>query len=237
VVSAFIVWEPDVALLPDQSPEAVQLLVLALLQLKVVEPFSATVVGLADRFTTGADGATTVTLAESLALPPGPLQVSVKLRFAVRALIVWEPDVALLPDQSPEAVQLLVLALLQLKVVEPFITTLFGLADRETVGATAAATAILTVSLTSPPGPVQVNTKVLSLVSELMDSVSTVFLLPDQSPEAAQLSTLLEDQFNTMLPLKLTLVKLLLRTTLGLLPLTRATKSPESDSGAPHPLR
>ena len=41
----------------------------------------------------------------------------------------------LLPDQSPEAVQLVALVLFQFSVVEPFMTTLVGVADRETVGA------------------------------------------------------------------------------------------------------
>ncbi len=60
-----------------------------------------------------------MTLTESFALPPAPLQVRLKLLFEVNVLMVWEPDVALLPAQSPEAVQPLVLLLLQLNVVEP----------------------------------------------------------------------------------------------------------------------
>ena len=61
----------------------------------------------------------TVTLAESLALPPAPLQVRLKLLFEVSALMVWEPETAWFPVQSPEAVQPLVLLLLQFNVVEP----------------------------------------------------------------------------------------------------------------------
>ncbi len=60
-----------------------------------------------------------MTLTESFALPPEPLQDRLKLLSAVKALIVWEPEVPLLPDQSPEALQLLALLLVQLKVVEP----------------------------------------------------------------------------------------------------------------------
>ena len=67
----------------------------------------------------GTGGAATVILTESLTLPPGPLQDRLKLLFVVSALIACEPDTTLFPDQSPEAVQLLVLSLLQLKVVEP----------------------------------------------------------------------------------------------------------------------
>jgi hypothetical protein len=142
-----------------------------------------------------------------------------------------------MPDQLPEAVQPVASVLLQLSVVEPFITTLLGLADRETVGNTGAATAILTVSLAPPLVPVQVNVKVLSVTSELMDSVPVVFLLPDQAPEAIQLSRLLEDQFNTMLPLKPMLVELLLRTTLGLSILSLVLKESELESPSPHPLK
>ena len=67
----------------------------------------------------GTGGAATVILTESLTLPPGPLQDRLKLLFVVSALMDCEPDMTLLPDQSPEAVQSLVLSLLQLKVVEP----------------------------------------------------------------------------------------------------------------------
>ena len=58
-------------------------------------------------------------LTESFALPFEPLQDRLKLLFVVKALIVWEPAVDLLPDQSPEAVQSLTLSLLQVRVVEP----------------------------------------------------------------------------------------------------------------------
>ena len=61
-----------------------------------------------------------------------------------------EPEVFLLPDQSPEAVQLVASVLLQLSVVEPFIMTLVGFADREIVGVVGAPTEIFTVS-SAPP--------------------------------------------------------------------------------------
>ncbi len=117
-VIALMVCEPEVALLPDQSPEAIQSVTLLLFQLSVVEPFSDTELGFAEKESVG-NGAATVTLTESFALPPAPLQARLKLLSAVNVLIVWEPDVDLLPDQSPEAVQSVVLLLLQLSVVEP----------------------------------------------------------------------------------------------------------------------
>lgn len=112
-----------------------------------------------------------------------------------------ESEVFLLPDQLPEAVQLVAVVLLQSNVVEPSITTLFGFADRVTVGSGGAPTETFTVSLSSPLIPVQVSKKVLSAVSELIISEPVVLLLPDQSPEAIQLSTSLVDQSTVMLPL------------------------------------
>ncbi len=110
--------EPDTPLLPDQSPEAVQLVASVEFQFSVVEPSWETVTGFAEKESVGT-GAATVTLTESFALPPAPLQDRLKLLFEVSALMVWDPDVALLPDQSPEAVQPVVLLLLQLNVVDP----------------------------------------------------------------------------------------------------------------------
>jgi hypothetical protein len=66
---------PFVGLLPDQPPDAVQLLALLEDQLSVADPPLLTVVGLALRLTVGR--AATLTVTDRLALPPGPLQVSV----------------------------------------------------------------------------------------------------------------------------------------------------------------
>ncbi|MDH3635102.1 MAG: hypothetical protein OES20_10385 [Gammaproteobacteria bacterium] len=122
---------------------------------------------------------------------------------------------AKLPDQSPDAVQLLECLLLQLIVVEPFIDTLDGLADSEIVGALGPLTGIFTVSLiflplyatesslsasASPSISVQISSKVLSKISELITSEPVVFLFPDQSPNATQSCTLLVDQLKVMLP-------------------------------------
>lgn len=74
-----MVSDPDAFLLPDQSPVAVQLVTSVVIQLIVVEPFWDTVPRLAPNESVGAGtgGAATVTLTESLALPPSPLQVMV----------------------------------------------------------------------------------------------------------------------------------------------------------------
>ena len=64
-------------------------------------------------------GLLTVILISSLTVPPVPEQDRLKLVFEVKASITIEPAVALLPDQPPEAAQLLVLVLLHIKVVDP----------------------------------------------------------------------------------------------------------------------
>ena len=71
--------EPEVFLLPDQFPDAVQLSASLLDQLSVVEPLVATVSGLAenDRVGTGEAGGATVTLTVSLVVPPVPVQIRV----------------------------------------------------------------------------------------------------------------------------------------------------------------
>ena len=106
---------------PDQLPEASQLSALSVVQLNTVEPLYAKFKGLADKFTTGpATGAFTVMSTWSFAVPPEPVQERLKSVFEVKASIVVEPEVALFPDQPPDAVQLLALVLLQVKVVEPW---------------------------------------------------------------------------------------------------------------------
>jgi hypothetical protein len=68
--------EPLVALVPDQPPEAVHEVALVELQLTVEALPFFTVLGLAARVTVGA-AAVTVTVADCVALPPVPVQVSV----------------------------------------------------------------------------------------------------------------------------------------------------------------
>ena len=110
---------PEVSLLPDQSPDAVQLTASLLSQLRVVEPFCGTLVGSADRLTVGIVGVSTETVTESSAVPPVPVHDKLKVLLSVSEFMVSDPEVFLEPDQSPDAVQLSVSLLLQLRVVEP----------------------------------------------------------------------------------------------------------------------
>ena len=66
---------PFVGSLPDQPPDAVQLLALLEDQLSVADPPLLRALGLALRLTEGA-GVETLTVTDCVALPPGPLQVS-----------------------------------------------------------------------------------------------------------------------------------------------------------------
>ena len=66
---------PEVGLVPDQPPEAVQELVSVEDQVSVEDAPYATDVGFATSDTVGTGGGDTVTVADALALPPGPLQV------------------------------------------------------------------------------------------------------------------------------------------------------------------
>ena len=67
--------EPLVALLPDHPPEAVHAVALVADQVRVELAPLATVLGLADKVTTGAGGVTE-TVADWFALPPPPEQAS-----------------------------------------------------------------------------------------------------------------------------------------------------------------
>ena len=200
-VISLTISKPAVGLLPDQPPDAVQLSASVALQLSVVEPFWETLDGLAVRFTTGDSGAATATKTESLTLPIGPLQTRVKLVLEVRLLILSEPDDSPTPDQPPEAVQLVALLEVQLKVVEPPNGRLDGLADRFAVGGSGEATITLTESFASPPIPLQDKLKVLFEVRALIVCDPDNAFSPTQSPEAVQAVALLLLQLSVVDPL------------------------------------
>ncbi len=69
--------EPLVVFVPDQPPEAVQLVALVLDQLSVEDCPDVIAAGLAEIETVGADGLVTVTDALALVEPPAPVHVSV----------------------------------------------------------------------------------------------------------------------------------------------------------------
>ena len=83
-LSAPVDCEPLTALLPDQAPEAVHEVALVADQLNVEAPPLAMVLGLAVKLTVGA-AAVTETVADCVALPPAPVQVSTNVLLAVSA--------------------------------------------------------------------------------------------------------------------------------------------------------
>ena len=105
-VSGPTLCEPDGVLAPDQPPEAVQLVTSVPVHDNVVLVLDATLRGFAVKVTFGAAAVVTVTLAVFAVEPPAPVQVSVKFEFAVRAAVVCDPDIALVPLHAPDAVQL-----------------------------------------------------------------------------------------------------------------------------------
>ena len=69
--------EPLIALLPDQPPEAVQDVALVDDHVSIDAPPLATVLGLALKPTVTVGRALTDTVADCMALPPAPVQLSV----------------------------------------------------------------------------------------------------------------------------------------------------------------
>ena len=94
-----------VALVPDQAPEAAHVVAFCDDQLSVAVSPAVTEVGLALKNVMVGGGGATATVTDCPALPPAPLHVRINVRVCVKALRVSLPAVALVPDQSPEAVQ------------------------------------------------------------------------------------------------------------------------------------
>jgi hypothetical protein len=196
-LSAPVVCVPLVALAPLQLPEAVQLVASVEFHVSVEEPPLETVAGLAVNVTVGA-GATTVTVVLWLALPPAPVQVSVNVVVALRAPVVCVPLVAFAPVQPPEAVQLVALVELHVRLDVPPLATLVGLAVNVTVGTGATVTVALWLPL--PPVPEQVSVYAVVAVSAPVDCVPLVDFAPVQPPEAVQLVASVELQVSVEEP-------------------------------------
>lgn len=123
-------------MLPDHAPLPVQLVALVVVQLRVLEPPTATEPGLAEKFTVGGGVAdATVTLTERLVLPPCPLvQVRVNVVLAVNAALVSLPLVAREPLHPPLALQLSASVLDHVSMVVAPLGTEVGLAESVTPG-------------------------------------------------------------------------------------------------------
>jgi hypothetical protein len=107
-------------------------------QVSVEDAPLATEVGFAESDTVGAGGGggmpDTMTLTEALELPPGPVQVIEKLLLALSAPVDWLPEVVLLPDHAPEAMQEVALVEDQVSMEDVLLATDAGLAASDTTG-------------------------------------------------------------------------------------------------------
>ncbi len=81
-------------------------------QLSVAADPLLIVLGKAPKLTVGTAGVTEIT-ADCVALPPGPVQLSVKLVFAVSAPVVSEPLSGSAPLQAPDPVHAVALLVVQ----------------------------------------------------------------------------------------------------------------------------
>ncbi len=146
---------PDVALIPVQDPEALQLVAFVVLHANWDALPDVTLVGDALNVTVGAT-VVTVTLAVCDTLPPLPAQASVKLELAVSAPVLWVPEVPFAPPQAPDAVQLVALVVVQDKLDAFPDCTLVGNAVSVNVGSVAF-TVTAAVCDSDPPTPVHVS--------------------------------------------------------------------------------
>lgn len=146
---------PEVARDPVQLPEAVQLVLWVVDQLTFAAVAWATTDGLAFKVTVGASGgASTVTVTVRAVPTPPAEQVSVKFVSAVRGPVPAVPASGLLPLQPPEAVQVLALPAVQLRVELAPVATLVGFAVNVSVGG-GGVTVTVVVWLAVTPAPVQ----------------------------------------------------------------------------------
>ena len=162
LLSAAVLWLPAVAFVPVQPPDAAQELAFDDDHVRVLVPPLLTVVGDADNVTTGAGvGAVTETDALACAVPPEPVQLSVKVELALNAPVVWLPEVDLEPLQLPDALQEFAFVDDQLNVLLEPLFTVAGDADNETVGAgVGALTETDALACAVPPAPLQLSVNV-----------------------------------------------------------------------------
>ena len=179
-----MVSEPLSALLPLQPPDAVQAVAFVADHVSVELLPLATELGAALIKTVGA-GELTETVADCVALPPGPVHVKEYVELADTAPVDCEPLSLLEPLQPPDALQEVALVLDQVseEVAPDF--TLLGVAVIVTIGATRD-TVTVADCLADPPAPVQVSSYSVVFVRAPVDQVPLVATLPCQPPEAVQ---------------------------------------------------
>jgi len=137
-VSAPVLCEPLVALVPDQPPEAVHDVAFVADQVSVLALPLVTVVGFAVSVVTGALGggsAPTCTLADPVVVPPRPAQLKLYVCDACNGPSDCEPLVVCRPFQPPDALHLSAAFDDHDSTVDPPADTLVGLTAIEMIGA------------------------------------------------------------------------------------------------------
>jgi hypothetical protein len=221
LVSTAVVVVPLAGWSPDQPPEAAQLVAFAVVQVSVEDAPLATLVGLALRLTVG--NGNSETLAVALAVPPAPVQESLKLVAAVIAALVAVPERGLVPLQPAdagvaEAVQLVALVELHVSDVVLPLATLVGFAVSVTVGNGKIET--LAVAIAVPPAPVQESVKLVAAVIAALVAVPERPLAPLHPAdagvaEAVQLVAFVELHVSDVVPPLATLVGVAVNDTVG----------------------
>jgi hypothetical protein len=133
-VSPLMVSAPEVDFMPVHEPVAVQVVVSVDDHVSCVEPLLATEDGFAANDKVGPVATPIVMSTERVTLPPEPLHVSVYVPVVVIPLTVWLSEVALPPDQAPEALHELALLEDQLRMLLPPLVTVAGAALNDKVG-------------------------------------------------------------------------------------------------------
>ena len=148
-----------VVLSPVQPPLAEQVSELVELQVSVVDPPLLTNSSAALSATVGCGAGFTWTNTEPLMDPPSPVQVSVKVVFAVSVPVVSLPETDRAPDQPSLAWQPVTFVDDQFNVVESPESIIESAALTLTVGAGGggALTVTVTLAVSSPPLPEQVR--------------------------------------------------------------------------------
>ncbi len=136
-LNAPVLAVPDTAFVPLQPPEVVQEVALVDDHVNVLALPLVRVVGDADNVTVGAGVGvvpSTTTGALASAVPPAPVQRSVKVALAVIPPVLSCPEIALDPLQPPDAVHELALVDVHVNVLALPLVIVVGDADNVTVG-------------------------------------------------------------------------------------------------------
>jgi hypothetical protein len=160
-VSAPVACDPLIALAPDQAPEAEHDAALLLDHVSVELAPDLTVLGLAVRVTT-AGVAATVTVADWVADPPGPVHVSPYSLVLVSAPVDQVPLVATAPLHAPEAEHACACVEDHVSEELPPLAIVVGVAVSCSVGEEGESTTTFADCEPVPPAPVQVNVKLVS---------------------------------------------------------------------------